>query len=81
MYDLVSFVGRGKIRKDVLKALDKPMTPTDLANKLKNHRPTISRTIIELEKKKLVKCITPNEKMGRYYEITNVGIKVLGLVE
>ena len=77
MYDLISFVTRGRVRKEVLKALEKPMTPTELANKLKNHRPTISRAILSMTDKKLIECITPNESMGRYYTLTKLGKKVL----
>ena len=77
MYDLISFVIRGKIRKKVLLNLDKPLTPTQLSEKIKTHRSTTSRTLLELEKKGLVKCITPNENMGRFYEITKQGKKII----
>jgi DNA-binding transcriptional ArsR family regulator len=80
MYDLVSFVSRGKIRKEVLRILNKPMTPTQLSMKIKTHRPTISRALIDLKNKKLVKCVTPGEKMGRYYEITAKGNQVIKIV-
>lgn len=77
MYELISFVSRGKIRKKVLENLLKPHTPTELSIILKTHRSTISRAIIDLEKKGLVACITPNEKMGRYYQTTDIGKKIL----
>jgi DNA-binding MarR family transcriptional regulator len=77
MYDLISFVSRGKIRTKILFNLDKPLTPTLLSEKIKTHRSTTSRTLLELEKKELVKCITPNENMGRFYEITKLGKKIL----
>jgi DNA-binding MarR family transcriptional regulator len=77
MYDLISFVTRGKIRKKVLLNLDVPLTPTQLSEKIKTHRSTTSRTLIELEEKKLVQCITPKEKMGRFYEITQKGKKII----
>jgi len=77
MYNLISFVSRGKIRKRVLVNLLKPNTPTQLSHIIKTHRSTTSRTILALEKKGLVKCITPDENMGRYYEITEIGKKVL----
>ena len=80
MYDLISFVTRGKIRKKVLSSLDKPLTPTQLSEKIKTHRSTTSRTLLELEDKGLVKCITPNENMGRFYEITSKGTKILELI-
>jgi len=81
MYDLISFVSRGKIRKLVLKNLVKPNTPTGLCKVIKTHRSTTSRTILILEKKALVKCITPNERMGRFYEITLLGKKILDKIE
>ncbi len=81
MYDLVSFVSRGKVRKKIMINLDKPMTPTELAEKIKTHRSTTSRSLLILEEKGLVKCITPKEKMGRYYDITSQGKKILDLLE
>ena len=77
MYNFISFVKRGKIRKKVLSSLNKPQTPTDLAHKIGTHRSTTSRTLIELEKKGLVECITPKENMGRFYRITDRGKKVI----
>ncbi|MBI1936198.1 MarR family transcriptional regulator [Candidatus Woesearchaeota archaeon] len=76
MYDLMSFVSRGKVRKKVLQNLVKPHTPTELSHIIKTHRSTVSRTILALEKKGLVQCITPKEKMGRYYEISKLGKKI-----
>lgn len=81
MYELISFVSRGKIRKFVLSNLVKPHTPTELSHIIKTHRSTTSRTILALESKGLVKCITPKEKMGRYYEVTELGKKILGKIK
>ena len=81
MYDLISFVSRGKVRKLVLKNLVKPNTPTELSKVIKTHRSTTSRTILILEKKGLVKCLTPQENMGRFYEITTLGKKILDKME
>ena len=77
MYNLISFVSRAKVRKQILLNLDSPKTPTELSKELKTHRPTISRALIALENKELVKCITPNENMGRYYQITSLGKKTM----
>jgi len=81
MYDLISFVSRGKVRKKILFNLNKPMTPTELSEKIKTHRSTTSRSLLVLENKGLVKCITPKEKMGRYYDITSQGKKILEIIE
>jgi DNA-binding MarR family transcriptional regulator len=77
MYDLLGFVSRGSIRKKVLKNLIVPHTPTELSKIIKTHRSTTSRTILALESKGLVKCLTPKEAMGRYYEITKQGKEIL----
>lgn len=77
MYDLISFVSRGKIRKKVLFNLKNPNTPTELSKIIKTHRSTTSRAILVLEKKQLIRCITPNERMGRYYQITKFGQEIL----
>ncbi len=81
MYDLLSFVSRGKIRKKVMLGLKSPDTPTELSKKIKTHRSTTSRTILALEKKGLVECVTPNESMGRYYKISKLGEKILAMLE
>ena len=77
MYDLISFVVRGKIRRKVLENLIIPRTPTQLSQLIGSHRSTISRSIISLQKKGLVECITPDQSMGRYYQITNMGKDIL----
>lgn len=77
MYDLISFVTRAKNRKLVLINLKEPKTPSALSIQLELHRSAVSRAILELESKGLVKCLTPNEKMGRYYQITEKGLKIL----
>lgn len=77
MYDLISYVVRGKVRLSILNLLDKPSTPTKIAEQLKNHRSTISRSLLDMERKGLVKCLTPNEKTGRLYTLTNKGKNTL----
>jgi DNA-binding MarR family transcriptional regulator len=81
MYNLVSFVTRGSVRRKVLKGLLKPNTPTELAKKIGVARSAVSRTIQELEKVELVECLTPDEKMDRYYRVTETGKKVAETIE
>jgi len=80
MYELVSFVVRSKTRKLVLEQLKEPKTPTQVSHILRLHRSSVSRTILSLEKKGLVECLTPNEKMGRFYGITKIGVEVLNKI-
>jgi DNA-binding transcriptional ArsR family regulator len=81
MYELVSFVARGAVRKKVLKALLRPNSPTELARTLDIERPSVSRTILALEKAGLVECLTPDERMGRFYRTTGTGKKVIDIIE
>jgi len=81
MYDLMSYVIRGRVRLSILNVLDKPSTPTKIAEQLKNHRSTISRSLLDMEKKGLVKCLTPKEKTGRLYILTKKGKEVLNNVK
>ena len=77
MYNLVSYIIRGRIRLSILRVLDKPMTPTQIAEILKNHRSTISRSLLSMEEKGIVKCLTPKEKTGRLFALTLKGKGVL----
>ena len=81
MYDLVSFVARGSLRKKVLKSLIRSNSPSELARILNTDRPSVSRTILALEKVGLVECLTPNEKLGRFYRTTETGKKVVAIIE
>jgi len=61
------FLKKGKLRKLVLNSLDKPKTATELSQELKKHRSSISRVLLELEKKGLVKCVNPEDDRFRHY--------------
>lgn len=73
----VSFIERGKHRKAILKLLDKPKTPTQLKKESNLHFNTVSRALIELEKAKFVVCLTPDQKLCRFYGLTNKGKGIL----
>ena len=61
MYNLVSFVTRGSVRRKVIKGLLRPNSPTELAKDLGFARAAVSRTIQAMEKVGLVECLTPEE--------------------
>jgi len=81
MYNLVSFVTRGSVRRKVLKGLLKPNTPTELAKTIGVARSAVSRAVIALEKVGLVECLTPDENIDRYYRTTDAGKKLLRLLK
>ena len=81
MYNLVSFVRRSKIKGKILKLLlSEPMTPVDIKKALNVHRESVSRALLDMEKKGLVRCITPEEHNFRYYEVTPKGKELLPLI-
>ena len=81
MFELISFAARSKKRINLLKALATPKTPTQLSKELNTHRSAISRDLLKLKAKGLVKCLTPEENVFRLYQISLKGKKVLVEVE
>ena len=78
MKELLSYVLSGKIRRKILKALlEIEKTPTILAKEIQTHQSTTSRALADLEKRGLVKCLTPKAKLSRLYAITEAGKKVI----
>jgi predicted transcriptional regulator len=76
----ISFIVRGKHRKAILKLLNKPKTPTQVKKDTGLHFNTVSRILVELDKKGFVKCLTPKQKLARFYYITSKGKKVLSRI-
>ena len=78
MEELISFVMSGKVRIKILQILLKgKKTPTMIAKEVGTHQSTTSRALLSLEKKELVKCLTPKAKLSRIYSITDLGKKVV----
>jgi predicted transcriptional regulator len=69
----VSYIIRSKNRKSVILELETPKTPTMLARTLKTSMPNISRTLTQLQNKGLVTCLTPEERVGKIYSLTDKG--------
>ncbi len=76
-----SYVVRSSYRKVVLLALDVPRTPTQIAKKAGIANSHASRALAELEKKKLVKCLTPKAVTGRIYTLTPSCKNLLGQLQ
>ncbi len=61
------FLKKGRLRKEVLSRLKEPKTATELAKEMNKHRSSISRILLELEKKGLVRCVNPEDDRFRHY--------------
>jgi DNA-binding HxlR family transcriptional regulator len=78
LLNLVSFVKRGKNRRKVFEALDKPMMPSELMIKIYSKNSNtffnlVSRALSELKEEKLVEVVNPKDKTGRIYQKTKLG--------
>lgn len=77
LYDDISFVVRAKNRNTVFKSLMEPKTPTQLSKELGMNLGFVSNILIELKERKLIECLSPNEKRHRFYRITKKGKDLL----
>ncbi|MEK6889517.1 MAG: ArsR family transcriptional regulator [Nanoarchaeota archaeon] len=73
----ISFVVSSAYRNKVLRALENPKMPLKLSKELGINKTHISRALYELESKKLIKCLTPEARKGKIYEITDYGKEVI----
>ena len=76
MYD-VAFVMKGSLRRKILTNLEKPKTAKNISKEFSKHIQSVSRALIQLEKKNFVKCLNPSDDRFRFYKITEKGKKVL----
>ncbi len=80
-WNLVSFVTSSKLRFKLLIELNRgKRIPSDLANLTQNSISHVSQALKELEAKKLIKCLTPERRKSKYYEITNFGQELLDFI-
>jgi len=79
-WNLYSFVVRSERRKSIISSLDRPKTPTEIAKEIKVSTPHVSRSMKDFSEKGLVRCLTPNAKVGRIYELTARGKDVRKMV-
>lgn len=75
-YNKLAYVLRGKNRKNIVLALDKMKLPSQLKKRLKMEDSNVSRTLRDLKKIKIVKCLNPKQKMGKIYVLTPLGRQV-----
>lgn len=69
----LSWVKRGKQRRDIIIHISGPETPTGIAEESGYSLNNTSRVLNDFRKKGLVKCLNPKEKTGRLYELRPVG--------
>lgn len=76
-WELVSFINRSRQRRKILLALRSPATPSKLSKETGMYLTHVSRALRELTEKGLAECLTPKERVEKYYRITALGENVL----
>jgi len=67
-------------RSKILELLSKHfMTPKEIADISKLHLSQVSRGLKQMERRNMVKCMTPNLTRGRIYSITEKGRQALNV--
>lgn len=77
----VSYVIASKTRRAIVIKLATPRTPTFLAKDLSLNLANVSRALAELEKKDVVVCLTPRQKVGKIYSLTKKGKDLLSKIQ
>jgi len=73
-WDVYGKVVASEYRQKVLHSLrEHPKTPTQIANEIDKHQSHVSKTLREIVEFDLAKCLNPNAKKGRLYELTEQG--------
>lgn len=76
-WELYAYATRTKQRREILKMLAEPHTPTAIG-KATGIRPSqVSRTLSEFVDNCIAKCQTPKLRVGRLYNLTREGTEIL----
>ena len=82
LYSAIGFIKISKTRQKILKCLEnKYMLPSEIALKTDLGTTQVSNALSDLKKKRLVECINEEDKKGRIYEITKLGLEVLNQIK
>ena len=74
---ILGYVVSSTYRTEVMKTLiDKPKIPSQIAADTGIKLNHISNVLNQLKKKGLIRLINPEDKKGRIYELTDVGLEI-----
>ena len=65
----LSWVKRGKQRREIIIHINGPETPTDISKKSGYSLNNTSRVLSEFKKQGLIVCLNPKAKTGRLYKL------------
>jgi len=76
-WDVYGKIIASKYRQWVICSLQEhPKTPTQISEEINKHQSHVSKTLTELQKLDIARCLNQNAKKGRLYELTEQGEKI-----
>jgi predicted transcriptional regulator len=76
-----SIVMRSEQRKQVINVMDRPMTVTEIKNKIEISLSDTSRVLRKFSEEGLAVCINPRDHLGRIYKLTERGKRIKEKIE
>jgi len=78
---LYSWIARGSLRRAVIKVMDKPRIVSEIHKEAKKYNKLISLnntsdTLRDFVEMKIAVCLNEKERVGRIYQLTDIGEKV-----
>jgi len=75
--DAFAYVKRSKNRQKAIKIIEKSrMTPSEITETMNVRFSLVSRVLRELKDKDIVMCLNENEKTGKLYKLTRLGLLI-----
>ncbi len=74
---ICAWIISGSRRLKIFKTLETPKIPKFIQQETKLPFSNVSEGLTILKNKKLIECINPQDKVGRMYQLTNLGKKVM----
>lgn len=75
-WDLYGWVARGKQRRLIITAMDRPKIPSEIRRETKLSITHVSKILRLFKEKKIAKCLNPDSRTGKVYELTEMGKKI-----
>jgi DNA-binding MarR family transcriptional regulator len=80
-WEAVGYVKRSKNRINAMELLTNPLMPSEVGKMMQISLTHASKIVRELNSKKLIHCLNENLKVGRIYQLTAQGKKVLQAIK
>ena len=75
-WNLYSWVMRGKQRRIVIEAMNKPKMPSEIRKETKLSITHVSKVLKSFTEMGIAKCLTPDVRIGKIYALTERGKRI-----